>query len=48
MAYPQVAEGRTASNVKGSCDVLNKWPQTAERVGPPAEGLDKVLKNSSP
>ena len=28
---------------KAAANVLNKHSQTAERVGPPAEGLGKVL-----
>jgi hypothetical protein len=30
MARPLVADGRTASNMEGSCDILNKQSRTAD------------------
>jgi len=45
MARTQVADGRTASNVEGSCKfILNKQLRTADKCGPPAWWLGEVLK----
>jgi len=46
MARPQIADGGTAYNMDGSCEILNKQPRTAERGGSPAWELGEVLTTS--
>ena len=45
MAHPQVADGRTASNMEGriAVNVLNKQSRTADKGWAPAWGLGEVL-----
>ena len=45
MARFQVADGGTASNVKGSCEYIEKKSSHGQptRGGPPAWGLGEVL-----
>jgi hypothetical protein len=41
MAYPQAAEGGTASNMEGSCEYIDRGKPT--RGGPPTCGLGEEL-----
>jgi hypothetical protein len=46
MARPQVADGETASDVEGSCDILNKQSRIADKEWFSNLGFGRGANNS--
>ena len=47
-ARPQVADGGTASDMEGSCELLNKQPRTADEGWSFSFGVGRGANNASP